>query len=141
MGNMQITHLGIIKGGEAEAIFRRRTSRSIGSRMCWNDFNDQGLVVHNRGWLRLKNGLKKPAPGHYGGGNSEIGYLRFEQDVAYQLIKNNRAFRLKWMLLWIDEIAAFEFMMGEGYGRPHLNHIYQQWIKEHSEPSERRNQN
>ena len=138
MGNMRITRLGIIKGGVAEGMFRRRSSRATGSRMCWNDFKNQGLVVNNHGWLRLKRGLKRPPFGHYAGGDSEIGYLRLEQDVANQLIRDNRAFRLKWMLLWIDEVAAYEFMMGQGYKGIHLDHIYQQWFREHPEPLERR---
>ena len=131
-----ITDLGIIKGGVCEGIFKMRKERERGGEMCWEDAIREKCVSYKNGWYRMKKKPKFRGWGEYGAANYEIGAFRMLDDVFPIIIKNKQSFRLKWMKLWIKDIASFEFAISgktpfqidrAGYVKPHQDFIYKKW--------------
>lgn len=80
---------GFIKGGLCNKRLDQRMSRSRGSWMAWNDIKDDKKIVQvKNGWYQILKMPKGRKIGEYGGGDSEIGYLRMLQDVFPKLIQH-----------------------------------------------------
>lgn len=140
MGNLQITKLGIIKGGECEKIFRRRSKREKGATIAVNWLLNNGYIRILKGWCKV---TKMPNHGmrwvieHVGkpyGGDTEIGWHRFMQDVARPLFESGRSFRVRDLANWGAEISSLEFALAKTFKqakitltKPHLDSIYKQW--------------
>jgi len=109
-GGMNINKYGIIKGGLCEQRLTERRMRSLGSRMAWDDINeDRRFVRFSNGWYKIVKIPDGRGMGNYGKGIIEIGYLRMLQIVFPSLINSGKKFRLKWMDKWIEGIASCEF--------------------------------
>lgn len=152
--SIKITKLGIIKGGVCERAFKERRQREQGARLHWDWLLSHNCVKVKNGWYRIIKECNKSWRwaakniGRLYGADTEIGWLRFKQDIVPQLFKNKRSFRLKWMEKWIYDIASFELGMcskdseplteahalgaGEsrtiiGYAPPHQPELYKKW--------------
>jgi len=160
MANLQITKLGIIKGGVCEKIFKQRSKRETGADRAWQWLLDNKCIRFCNGWYQI---IKLPPKildlkyviSQTHDGDIEIGWRRFISDVAEQLFDSKRKFRLKWMRRWVEDIASFEFGIGTtdgsvpnphdleiidmlegkskhcfGYASSHQDEIYKKWIKQ-----------
>jgi len=47
--------------------------------------------------------------GNMYGGDVEIGYRRFQDDIVQQLFNAKKRFRIGWIEKWLDDICSFEF--------------------------------
>lgn len=110
---MKLNSLGMIKGGVCEKLFQRRTLREQGSRIAWEWLNKNKCIRVKNGWYKITKLPQKAFALRYvinqcHNGDIEIGWRRFMTDVADQLYKQHRRFRLRWMQKWIEDIASFE---------------------------------
>lgn len=150
---MKLNSLGMIKDGVCERIFRQRELREQGARLAWNWLEKHNCVKIRNGWYKIIKLPQKIFAFQYvintcHDGDIEIGWRRFTNDIAKQLYKNHRKFRLAWMQKWIAGIAALEFGArskgGEsltaahafgagptktilGYAKPHRPQLYDQY--------------
>ena len=133
---VEITDLGIIKGGVCEGLFKMRKQRESGCQLAWDATITEGCVSISKGWFKVNKLPKYRKYGEYGSANHEIGFYRMMNDVLATLIRTKQKFRHKWMEKWILDIASFEFgvqmedpftVKAAGYAKPHLDETYQKW--------------
>ena len=140
-----ITKLGIIKGGGCEKIFKARRNRERGADLAVNWLLNHGCVNINKGWCQI---IKMPKcvrqlkwviknVCHIYGGDAEIGWRRFMQDVAQPTFESKEKFRVSKLQEWGATIASMEFSFSGTFKnskisltKPHADAIYQKWIKE-----------
>jgi hypothetical protein len=95
---IQITNLGIIKGGACEKRFRQRSGRERGVRMALDHFLGRGYIVFVNGWgsvIRLPNYVHSnkwiiPNICRVWGGDTEIGWRRFVHEIAEPYYESKR---------------------------------------------------
>lgn len=156
--NSRLNKLGMIKGGVCEGIFKQRRHREKGVRRAWLWLTYHKCTVNNNGWLKIIKIPNKLTDLQWVidnvcvpyGGDAEIGWRRFMQDVATPLL-NGKSFRLKWMKKWITDLASFEMGLSSenmpfneghalgangpvkaGYAPPHQPELFNRWIGENN---------
>ena len=139
-----ITKLGIIKGGGCEKIFKARRKRERGAELAINWLLNHGCIDINKGWCKI---IKMPkcvrgfrwvidvCKVH--GGDAEIGWRRFMQDVAQPVFDSGKKFRVSKLHEWGATVASMEFSFSGTFTqskialtKPHLDSIYKKWINE-----------
>ncbi len=144
MPNLQITRLGIIKGGNCERWFKARSKREYGVRLAIDWLLNHNCITISKGWCKIvKLPLKLLALRwvidnvcHLYGGDVEIGWRRFISEIARPLYKKGEKFRLTHLKKWGADKAALEFAVTSTfkhhklcYAKPHRDEIYKKWQK------------
>ena len=139
---MQITKLGIIKGGNCEKWFKRRSARELGVRNAIDYLLNHNCIEIQNSWCKI---VKIPPRffkmrwviQHCSSCDVEIGWRRFVSDIAVPLEKSGTKFRLSTLKRWGANKAALEFALMTtfkkhkiSYSKPHADSIYQEWKKE-----------
>ncbi len=140
--NLQITKLGIIKGGNCEKWFKSRSQRELGVKMAINYLLNHNCIDIHNGMCKI---VKVPPRlysmrwviQHCGACDIEIGWRRFISEIARPLQEDGKSFRLSTLKKWGVDKAALEFAITStfknhkmSYSKPHADEIYKKWIKE-----------
>ncbi len=140
--NLQITKLGIIKGGNCEKWFKRRSLREQGVRMAIDYLLNHNCIEIQKGLCQI---VKIPPRffkmrwviQHCSSCDIEIGWRRFVSEIAVPLQESGRKVRLSTFKKWGADKAALEFALTStfsnrkmSYSKPHADEIYQKWSKE-----------
>ena len=142
MSNLQITELGIIKGGNCEKIFKQRSDRERGTRIAIDWLLNNNCIEICKGWCKITKVPNKILSMWWVidnickvyGGDAEIGWHRFIQDIAVPLHKTGKKFRLIQLKRWGANEAAMEFAFSASvknhlmcYAKPHHDGVYKKW--------------
>lgn len=123
---MEFTKYGTIKGGVCEKIHKGRSEREAGARLYLSRLEESRGIKWVRGWGRIVKTLRIPRRqvwkiGARLGGEVEVGWYRFEMDIAIPLCKSGKAFRKNSLDKWIDTACGYQFWKG----KVHQGEIYQ----------------
>jgi hypothetical protein len=137
MSNIQITELGIIKGGNCEKMFKNRNQREKGTADAVNWLLHNDCMNIFKGWCQIVKFPKRlqnmrwvirqcsGKPTDY-----ELGWRRFMSDIALPLYRSKKKFRLSQLKKWGADLAALEFVLTKlSYSKPHCPEIYKIWNK------------
>ena len=111
---IKIAKEGYIIGGRCDKTHKARLGRERGAEYFLNWMVDKNCFSCTRGWYKVVKELHPPRKQMYRlgglyGGDFEIGMYRLKQEVIEQLYEKGKAFRWKWILRWVKDIASFEF--------------------------------
>ncbi len=139
--NLQITKLGIIRGGNCEKWFKNRSQRELGVRMAIDYLLNHNCIDIHDGMCKI---VKVPPRlcslrwviKHCGACDIEIGWRRFISEIAIPLRREGKSFRLTQLKKWGADKAALQFALTRSikkhkmsYSKPHLDEIYKKWAK------------
>jgi len=139
VSNLQITKLGIIKGGNCEKWFKARSNREVGVRMAIDWLLNHNCININKGMCKI---VKVPTKLHSlkwvinfcNSSDIEIGWRRFISEIAIPLYKKGKEFKLTQLKKWGADKAALEFALMASiknyemiYSVPHRDELYKKW--------------
>lgn len=139
MANLVITELGIIKGGNCEKWFKRRSERERGVRMAIDYLLNHDCIEIIKGMCKIisipkKFWSMKWVIKHCSSCDVEIGWRRFISDIARPLLESQKKFKLSTLKRWGADKASLEFAFTQTfknkkfcYSHPHCDEIYKKW--------------
>ncbi len=142
--NSRITKLGIRKGGGCEKMFKCRRKRERGVELAIDWLLNNNCIDIKKGWCKITKMPEKVCSFRWPidnicvpyGGDAEIGWRRFMQDLATPLFKSGEKFRLSTLKKWANDLAALEFAFSGTFKQmkislcqPHADSLYHKWLK------------
>ena len=117
---------GFILGGSCHRGLNDRARRNVGSDNALSDALKQKCLVFKNGRGRVVKRVRRPKLRHFGGGHSEIGYLRACQVVFEPLMELGKSFRMSQLETWLTKAVRLEpggeepnefhdYLYGKGY--------------------------
>lgn len=115
-----IGKLGIIKGGACEKRFQAKAKRERGVDIAMQYLIDNKCIITNHGWSQI---VRIPSTAtnmrwiirnvcKLWGGDVEIGWRRFIQEIAIPLYDSKKKFRMSHLKKWGQYTARSEFSLG-----------------------------